>query len=248
MSDSFTMTKIVQNPCIVYDLDPILLVGGAEVSVTSMKFLTSYTGKVVGADGGITHILHAGRDPEAVIGDFDSLPEMLRSSLPVDCLHHISEQNSTDFEKCLTRIDAPLVLALGFTGGRLDHELAALHVLLAFPERRCILIGEEDVLFLAPPQFNIDLPAGCRFSVMPLAPVRAKSDGLRWPLGGLEYAPGLRIGTSNEVIAGPGDIPVSLSVDRPSMLVILPREHLDLAVKSLLAAPESGAHWPARAK
>ena len=248
MTDSSTMTEIPENHCIVYDCAPVLLVGGGEVSANSLELLAVFSGKFVAADGGVAHILKASHQPEAVIGDFDSLNPDLLSALPSECLHRISEQDSTDFEKAISRIDAPLILAVGFTGGRLDHELAVLHAMLAFPERVCILIGAEDILFLAPPHIDLDLPAGTRFSVMPLASVIAESEGLRWPLGGHEYAPGFRIGTSNEVQSGAGEVAVSLDVDRPNMLVILPNEHLDRVMNSLLRVSPRGARWPARAK
>jgi len=38
--------------------------------------------------------------PEAVIGDFDSIPQNVRAALPDSVLYHVTEQDSTDFEKC----------------------------------------------------------------------------------------------------------------------------------------------------
>ena len=49
-----------------------------------------------------------------------------------------------------------------------------------------------------------------------------RSQGLRWPIDGLDFAPSGRIGTSNEVTG-----PVVLVFDGPGMLVITPREALE---------------------
>lgn len=245
MSYTLMNSKRTQDCRIVQDINPVLLVGGAPLTVRDVETVSGFSGGIVAADSGVASVLAAGKRPDAVIGDFDSLPGDVAKTVPEDRLWHVTEQDSTDFEKSLTRIDAPLVLALGFTGGRLDHELAVYHGLLAFPERRCVLIGAEDILFLAPPEFEITLPAGSRFSVMPLSPVRAESNGLHWPLKGSLFAPGVLIGTSNKVAGESGECRVSVRCDRPGMLVILPRAALDAAMRSL--TEQACAPWPVRA-
>ncbi|MEP5758316.1 MAG: thiamine diphosphokinase [Litoreibacter sp.] len=175
----------------------------------------------VAADGGAVGWMKAGIVPDVVIGDMDSLDPIILAQIPKDRLHHIPEQDSTDFEKCLRRIEAPLILAAGFMGGRLDHELAACTALVRYPDQRCILIGDEDICFLAPNAFEIDLPVGTRFSLFPMGPVRGTSQGLKYSIDGLTLAPNGRVGTSNEV-----DGPVSLTFETREMLIILPRELL----------------------
>jgi thiamine pyrophosphokinase len=81
-------------------------------------------------------------------------------------------------------------------------------------------------------------------SLLPLAPVTGGSAGLRWPIEGLSFDPLGRVGASN-VATGP----VSLRMDGPGMLVVLPREALDAAVAALLAAPPTPEEWaPPRAR
>ncbi len=67
----------------------------------------------VGVDGGADHLLAAGVTPAAVIGDLDSLSDLARATF-AEQTYHIAEQETTDFEKALTRIDAARVLAVGF--------------------------------------------------------------------------------------------------------------------------------------
>lgn len=183
---------------------------------------------LVAADGGANVALAAGRVPDAVIGDFDSIEPATRNAIPDARFHHVAEQDSTDFDKCLARIAAPLILAIGFTGARIDHELAVWNVLARRRARHCVVVGGEDVVFLAPPRLDLDLPAGSRFSLFPMSPVRGQSRGLRWPIGGIGFAPDGLAGTSNEVTG-----PVSLTVEDGALLVILPRASLREVLRRL---------------
>ena len=166
----------------------------------------------------------------------DSITDQAAAAL-ASVLHRVPEQETTDFDKALRHIAAPLVIAVGVTGGRFDHELAVLHSLLRHPDRCCIVLGPDSLLFLCPPVLEVTLPPGTLFSLFPLAPVRCTSTGLRWPTDHLRFAPGQVIGTSNEV-AGPRVAgPVRLQADAPAMLVILPASVLSPVVTALLAQP-----------
>ena len=63
---------------------------------------------------------------------------------------HVAEQDTTDFEKLLIRVDTPFMLAIGFMGGRIDHQMAVQTVLTAYAHRKIICVGEEDVMFVSP--------------------------------------------------------------------------------------------------
>ncbi|MDO5704081.1 MAG: thiamine pyrophosphokinase, partial [Paracoccus sp. (in: a-proteobacteria)] len=158
--------------------------------------------------------------PQAVIGDFDSISAETRAAIPSDRLHPVTEQDSTDFAKCLMRIDAPFVVAVGFGGRRLDHTLAAMNVLVRHPRPHCVILTAADAVALAPADLSLDLPPGTRFSLFPMGPVRGSSTGLRWPIDGLLLEPAGRVGTSNETTG-----PVRIRSEGP-LLVILPAAHL----------------------
>jgi thiamine pyrophosphokinase len=179
--------------------------------------------EAVAADGGGDVPLPGGRAFAAVIGDMDSIrdPDALRArGVPV---HFLADQDTTDLEKCLLAVEAPLIVGLGFLHGRLDHQLAAMNALVRHARRPTLLLGGEDLCFLCPPELALDLEPGCRVSLFPMAPVRGRvSVGLRWPVAGLAFSPDGRIGTSNAALGGP----LRLGFDRPAMLVVLPARHL----------------------
>lgn len=221
---------------IVSSPTPITLIGGAEPAPDSVTDALKWGETVVCADGGADTALWAELEPAAIIGDMDSISQTARDTY-ADVFHPIDEQDSTDFDKALRHIAAPLVLGVGFSGARLDHELGSMNVLVRHPHRRCILIGADTIVMLCPPDITLDLERDTAVSLFPFAKVGCHSDGLRWPTAGLQFAPDGRTGTLNK-----SDGAVQLRPDAPKMLLILPRTALDLTVQALL---QDGARWPA---
>ncbi len=213
---------------IVHSTVPVTLVGGAKLRQRDLTIALKHAPILVAADGGAGAVLAAGLIPEAVIGDMDSLQPDAALAF-ADRLHRIAEQDTTDFDKALRHIAAPLVIAVGVTGGRFDHELAVMHTLVRRAGQRCIVLGAESLTFVCPPTIALTLPVGMVFSLFPMGSVRVASEGLRWPTAGLDFAPDSVIGTSNEVVG-----PVVLDADRPAMLVILPRAALTKVMRGLL--------------
>jgi thiamine pyrophosphokinase len=220
------------NSPIVQSLQGITLAGGGPFGRRDLDLCLRRAPIAVAADGGADRMLRLGVMPTAVIGDFDSISATARASIAKEKQHVVPEQSTTDFDKALRGIAAPLVLALGFAGARLDHGLAAMHSLVSHPGQRCILIGPNDLAFAAPPRLALSLAPGEPLSLFPMAPVTGRSEGLEWPIEGLEFSPAGQIGTSNRVVARR----VRLEFDSPGMLVILPRWRLDAAIRALLPA------------
>jgi len=208
----------------------ITLVGGAPAPARALGAALRLAPCLVAADGGADRALAAGLVPRAVIGDFDSISPAARAAIPADRLHPIAEQETTDFDKALRSVAAPFVLALGFSGARIDHGLAVFNALVRHPARRCIVLGGPDAVFLCPPAITLRLQVGDRLSLFPMGPVSGQSTGLRWPVDGIGFAPDGVIGTSNMV----SDPEVRLSFDAARMLVILPRGRLRSALAALV--------------
>lgn len=219
--------SIGMKQAIVDSLDGITLVGGGPVTARQLARATAFAPRIVGADGGADRLLRLGHRPEAVIGDMDSISAASKLAL-ADRLFPVPEQASTDFDKCLRLIRAPFILGLGFAGARIDHGLAVLSGLVRAPEQRCLILGPRDVTFLCPPDLTLDLPRRTRLSLFPMGAVRGESQGLRWPIAGLDFLPDGQIGTSNEVTG-----PVRLRFDAPKMLVILPVRYLPAVLHGL---------------
>jgi thiamine pyrophosphokinase len=147
----------------------------------------------------------------------------------------ISEQMTTDFEKTLYSTRAPVTVALGMTGRRFDHTLAALDAVAKYAHRRrIVLVDEQDIALGLTETFSFKVEPGERVSLHPLMPVTFwRSDGLKYPLDAVKLAPGVRNGTSNEALSGPFTVVPEEGVHAPYLL-ILPRKYLASLIAKLL--------------
>lgn len=208
----------------------VTLVGAGPVDAERLAAVLRLAPVAVAADGGADVPLPEGARFRAVIGDMDSVTRAEALRAEGVAFHPIAEQDGTDLEKCLRSIAAPLILGLGFLGGRTDHHLAAMNALVRFADRRVVLIGREDVCLLCPKVLTLDLPAGTRVSFFPMGLVRGLvSHGLRWPVTELAFVPDGRIGTSNIALGGS----IRVGFDRPRMLAILPVAVLDRLLEAI---------------
>ncbi len=206
----------------------LTLLGGGATEKPDLIRSLAIAPRLICADSGGDVALAWGLIPELVIGDLDSvdLAGLAAAGVPAA---KVDDQNSTDFEKCLATVQAPVVLAVGFMGMRLDHQLAALNALAKFPDQSVILIGEVDICFLCPTYLRLMLPVGERLSIFPMSICRCKSRGLAWPLDGLEMRPDGQVGTSNRV----SESEVSIEVESGKPICVLPKQHLELVVNAL---------------
>jgi thiamine pyrophosphokinase len=228
-------------PPAILEFDALLvIVGGGGVDRDLLRDLHASGGHLVGADGGADEIVAAGLMPEAIIGDFDSLRNA-EAWLGRTRLVRIAEQETTDFEKALYSTRAPVTVALGMTGRRFDHTLAALDAVARHArERSIILVDEADLVLAVSGPFSFAVGPKERVSVHPLAPIRfRRSVGLRYPLDGLRLAPGERSGTSNEAVDGPFRIEPEPRAQAP-WLLILDRKHLFAVAAAATALPRAG--------
>ena len=211
---------------------PLAIVGGGTNDSALLRELASRNVALVGADGGGYAIGAAGLVPEAILGDLDSIEDRSGWEQRTRVIH-IPEQITTDFQKALYSTSAPVTLALGMTGKRLDHTLAALSALHEVAaRRRVILVDETDVALAVSGSFSFDAAPRERISVHPLVPIIfERTEGLFYPMNDLLLDPAGRLGTSNEGTGGRVQI---VPKDETPWLLILGRERLwDLVERCL---------------
>lgn len=200
------------------------IVGGGAVDPALLVELAGRGVALVGADGGADAIGEAGLVPAAIIGDLDSVGDRAAWEQRTRVIH-IPEQITTDFQKAIYSTQAPVTLALGMTGKRLDHTLAALSAVLQYaPSRKLLLVDEVDVALAVVGPIRFEAGLRERVSIHPLLPIRfLQSTGLYYPMDGLLLEPGGLIGTSNEGTGGPVEI---VPADETPWLLILGKERL----------------------
>ena len=203
---------------------PIAIVGGGSVDPILLVELADHGVALVGADGGGDAIGDAGLVPAAIMGDLDSLRDRAGWEVRTRVIH-MPDQITTDFQKAIRATSAPVTLALGMTGKRLDHTLAALSAVLQYaPTRRLLLVDEVDVALAVVGAIGFEAGLRERVSIHPLLPIRfSHSSGLFYPMDGLLLEPGGLIGTSNEGTGGRVEI---VPADDTPWLLILGKERL----------------------
>lgn len=196
---------------------PVLVVADAPgVSLEPWRALLARSPLVVAADGGARLALAAGRMPDLVVGDGDSLAEEgwaasaagMAATAPFE--RHAVDKDETDLELALLRAarlapaGAPIWI-LGAWGGRIDHSLANL-CLLAHPalagRELCLLDGAQRVWLLeGRSQLRIEGRRDDTVSLLPLGGAArvARTEGLRWRLDDSELAFGPARGVSNRM-------------------------------------------------
>jgi thiamine pyrophosphokinase len=162
---------------------------------------------VVAADSGLELALGAGIEPHLVVGDMDSLSDLslLDRFPPGRVLRFPRDKDETDTEIGLRvmgeRGCADITIA-GGGGGRIDHLLG---IALLFererPPRRWLTDREDIRLVEGSAEF--EGWEGSTISLFPVGPraARMSSQGLQWPLEGLEFRRGFA-GLSNRASGG----------------------------------------------
>ena len=206
---------------------PIVLVGGGWIDWDLLAALVQQGYVLIAADGAANPLLTRDFVPDAIIGDMDSIEKS--GGFPTSVkLIEVTEQDTTDFEKCLYSTNAPHYVGLGFLGARLDHSLAAISTLAKYAaEKSVVIVDEVDLLFVTQGDFQITLPISERISIFPLSRVEfEKSIGLEYPLDGLIMEMGDRIGTSNRAVER--DVEITTIPDASgSYAMVLPFAYLD---------------------
>ena len=200
---------------------PLTLIGGGEFSSHIFSKCLEIAPTLIAVDAGIKHLDVKKFLPEWIIGDLDSTTKLGMWEKKGAKIKNIEEQDSTDFEKCLYSFEAPFFLANAFLGKRIDHSLASISAIVKMKNKRVILFGKKDILFHIENSIELDLKKGTRLSLFPLKKVSGvNSKGLKYDIKNIQFSPGNRIGTSNEV----SGTNVSIELDGPGMIVILPKK------------------------
>jgi len=189
---------------------PVLIaLAGAGMAPERLRAEAARCTALVAADAGAALCLAAGLLPDAVVGDFDSLPAEARARIPLERQHPSDDADTNDLEKALAFVAAgwgaetEVVLAAGggVDGGRMDHALANLGPIVREPHARISMVDGEGRLFaLRKGRATFDGFAGKRLSLLPwsLRGVTASESGVRYPLERAHLVLGGR-GVSNEI-------------------------------------------------
>ncbi len=173
---------------------------------------------VVCADGGTRLALALDRQPDVVIGDLDSIAGVDRArieSMGVPVRQYPQDKDQTDLELALAYAleqETTAILVIGALGGRLDHTLANLSLLLddRLASLDCRIDDGVEEVTLCRNHLVISGQPGDLISLLPWGvPAHAvRTEGLRWRLEGETLFPDRARGVSNEMITSTAGVEV----------------------------------------
>ena len=180
---------------------------------------------ILAADGGYSHVLSLGLQPDGVLGDFDSLGYVPESAklFPV-------EKDDTDAMLAVRhglKLGCQRFLLYGsLDGPRLDHTVSNFQTLQFLADRDAVgyLIGREHIVTVVknsrlefPPEFSGILSVFCMGPDAAGVTLR----GLKYPLENGTLTPGFPLGVSNHFTGAAATV----SVAEGSLLVIFDRKN-----------------------
>ena len=200
----------------------VVLGGDTFGSDTWLAGLARHSDVVIAADGGATHLDRAGRRPDVVVGDLDSLDDSARVALErqgVAFEVHPHEKEQTDGELAIAaavrRGADDITVAGAFGGARLDHLTANL-LLLAHADFAAIdiaLVTERATfrVLVGPGILELEGAPGDWVSLEALSETAAgaTTDGLRYALRHEDLVRGSTRGVSNELTGPRGSVEVA---------------------------------------
>jgi thiamine pyrophosphokinase len=200
----------------------VILLGG-RLTATPRLMAQIAGARVIAADSGMAHAEALGVIPEVWVGDFDSASADLQARFAhVPRLAFPPEKDATDGEiavvEALKRGAKRLVL-VGAFGGQADHVMGIATLAIALKQAGIDVMltsGDEEGWPLLPGALALDVTAGARVSLIPIADFGALTiSGVKWPLENRDVPAGSSLTLSNEATG-----PVSISVQSGKGIVV----------------------------
>lgn len=192
---------------------------------------------VVAVDGGFAHLRALGREPDAVVGDFDSLGYVPAAP---DVRRFPPEKDESDMElACRVAVEAgaDTLVLYGCLGRRLDHTLANLHVMLHLARGGVRVLAVGDAYAVAVLHGEPGKPGRIAFASIPLHQLEqgeyrnfvsvfafgglaagVSERGLKYGLEGAALSDDVSLGLSNEFVGKPA----SIQVEEGGLVVTFP--------------------------
>ncbi len=175
-------------------------------------------------DCGLDHCKKLGIEPELIIGDFDSHE---KPDLPVDTITLPCEKDDTDTMAAVreaVKRGFRDYLLIGVTGGRIDHTLANLYILLWLDNRGMAASAVDDHSEMEIVSRSAAY-VGSRFEYFSLVNIAGEASGItirnaKYTLENAEIHSEFQIGVSNEPVPGKT---AEITVGHGSLLLIKDR-------------------------
>ena len=196
----------------------LLFANGEAEPLDWLKSLVCQQDFVIAVDGGYRYTLAAGRMPDILVGDLDSVsPDDLRQveQAGIEVVRYPQKKDETDLELALQLAIArgfKKLFVVGALGGRLDQTLANLFLLAnpAFEGCEIRYLNHSEEVFLITGSVVLQGAEGDRVSLIPLGETvhGVCTQGLEYPLNGENLHPESTRGVSNVMLSDEAHISI----------------------------------------
>lgn len=155
-----------------------IVLSGPRDSFISYGKLDEYD-YIIGADGGVKHILECGSMPDLYIGDNDSISDFTFDYLinhDIDNLRYSVMKDKTDFELAMDyvveNLDTKEIDIYCALGGREDHSMTILNNILAYTKDYKITVyGKNQILKVLDENVRIRIKANKNIEYFSMVPI-----------------------------------------------------------------------------
>ena len=183
----------------------LVLLNGTPPAERLCKHLANEADAIICVDGALNYAHAYGIVPDIMLGDMDSVNADFLDVLAPDTkiIRHNPIKDQTDFELAIDYVaenGGTDLAVLGFFGGRIDHSLVNIAMLL-YAWRKGLRIDARDAnqrLTVRSGEFTVTAHKGDTFSIIPLAEnIRVSLSGLFYPLDNYALRTDSSLGVSN---------------------------------------------------
>lgn len=207
------------------DITVVIIAGGEADEAAASLLPPGEKLYFIAVDSGYENALKMGISPDLIVGDLDSIsPENLNLARRqgIEIREFPTEKDESDLELAIEEallLKPEQIIILGAGGGRMDHTLFNILLLLKYDNINITIksIGEE--IFLADKKTEINAPKGTTVSLVPLTTEvnGIVAEGFKYPLKGESLIMASSRGLSNILTNGRG----KLSYEEGKLLVIV---------------------------
>lgn len=184
----------------------VITAGGAPPPPDLLRARCAHSDLVIAADRGVEVLLAAGLTPDLLIGDLDSAAPQSVALCCAETQRAPREKNETDLElaaRTALSYGARDICILGATGGRVDHLLGNLAVLLWLHGQgaKAVIEDAQQTIRVVCGSARLVGEPGQTVSIVPAGqPATVTASGMRYPLDRLTLRPDQARGVSNVLL------------------------------------------------
>ncbi|MCK8058060.1 MULTISPECIES: thiamine diphosphokinase [unclassified Fusibacter] len=165
--------------------------------------------RVIAIDGGMSHLIRVGHQPELWVGDMDSFDFNLEAApwlSSVEILRYPPEKDASDTELAIDialKFSPSQIVMMGMLGARVDHTLANLSLMKLIHMRgiKTSIVDADQTVYYMTGSIKLENMMGKTISISPITDLKGVTiTGCHYPLYQHNVAKTSSLGLSNKAV------------------------------------------------